>query len=513
MKKQGDIYEFIHQHIDSQGSTESSSTTLDLMDICDDIDKTGSHGTSLPELPAERNGHAAAAEPNKQPINNGRTTTTEFRRDGEVEWKTYRAYIAASGGRNIIIAAVAFFASVVGEACASLWLRHWTTSNTRSIPSHVPAEPHSPFYYILSYGALGLTGVLARLLMLYFIWSKCALRASTEVHQNMLIGVLRSPMSFFDTTPTGRILNRFSFDMQKCDERLPNDITMLLAALSNLLVACMLVGIATPFMLIILPLLAIICYRYQILYIKSSREIKRLDSTTRSPVFAHFQESAEGVSTIRAYGHQSRFVSEMEHQIGQHIRVDNTYLLLNQWLAMRLESIGSVITLGTALLALGSMHYSGVGNANTIGLAIGSTYIVGGAINWGVRYFSDMQISMTHLERAAEYADLPSEAAEIIDDNRPKEAWPEQGVVEFKNYSTRYREGLDLVLKNLSFRVQPRQKVGIVGRTGAGKSSLTLALFRIIEAAGGQILLDGEDISQYGLFDVRSKLSIIPQDP
>ncbi|KAJ2793598.1 hypothetical protein H4R20_006495, partial [Coemansia guatemalensis] len=203
----------------------------------------------------------------------------------------------------------------------------------------------------------------------------------------------------------------------------------------------------------------------------------------------------------------------MENRIGQHVRVDNTYLLLNQWLAMRLEAVGSVITLGTALLALASMHYSGVGNANTIGLAIGSTYIVGGAINWGVRYFSDMQISMTHLERAAEYADLPSEAAEIIDDNRPKEAWPEQGVVEFKNYSTRYREGLDLVLKDLSFRVQPRQKVGIVGRTGAGKSSLTLALFRIIEAAGGQILLDGEDISQYGLFDVRSKLSIIPQDP
>ncbi|KAJ2804742.1 hypothetical protein H4R20_002383 [Coemansia guatemalensis] len=134
-------------------------------------------------------------------------------------------------------------------------------------------------------------------------------------------------------------------------------------------------------------------------------------------------------------------------------------------------------------------------------------------VNWAVRFYSDMELSMTHLERAVEYADLPSEAANVIENNRPKQTWPEQGIVEFKNYSARYRDGLELVIKDLSFRVQPRQKVGIVGRTGAGKSSLTLALFRIIEAASGQILIDGEDIFKYGLFDVRSKLSIIPQDP
>ncbi|KAJ2807528.1 hypothetical protein H4R20_001248 [Coemansia guatemalensis] len=513
MEKQGDIFEFIHQHIDSQGSTESSSTTLDSMDICDDIDNIESHGTSSLQLPVQRNVHASATEPTEQPSNNGRTTTTEFRRDGEVEWKTYRAYIAASGKRNVLIAAIAFFAAVFGEACTSLWLRHWTSSNTRTVSGYASVEPHSSLYFILGYGAIGLIGAMTKLLMLFFIWSKCALRASTKVHQNMLTGVLRSPMSFFDTTPTGRILNRFSSDMQKCDETLPNNMSLLLDVLSNLLIAFVLVGISTPLILVILPLLAIISYHYQGLYIKSSREIRRLDSTTRSPIFAHFQESSEGVSTIRAYGQQSRFISEMEYRLGQHIRVDNTYLLLNQWLAMRLETVGATVTLGTALLALASMHYSGSGDANIIGLAIGSTFIINGGMNWGVRYYSDMQISMTHLERAAEYADLTSEAADVIDDHRPKEAWPEQGVVEFKNYSTRYREGLDLVLKDLSFRVLPRQKAGIVGRTGAGKSSLTLALFRIIEAASGQILLDGEDILQYGLFDVRSKLSIIPQDP
>ncbi|KAJ1814406.1 Canalicular multispecific organic anion transporter 2, partial [Coemansia sp. RSA 2599] len=120
---------------------------------------------------------------------------------------------------------------------------------------------------------------------------------------------------------------------------------------------------------------------------------------------------------------------------------------------------------------------------------------------------------MTNYERVIEYYNLQSEAPSVIEDNRAGASWPEQGTVEFNNYSTRYREGLDLVLKGLSFQVKPKQKIGIIGRTGAGKSSLTLALFRIIEAAGGQILIDGEDISKFGLFDVRSKLSIIPQDP
>ncbi|KAJ2807434.1 hypothetical protein H4R20_001292, partial [Coemansia guatemalensis] len=513
MEKQGDIFEFIHQHIDSQGSTESSSTTLDSMDTCDDIDNIESHEISSLQLSVQRNVHAAATEPTEQSSNDGRTMTTEFRRDGEVEWKTYRAYIAASGGRNVLIAVVAFLAAVACDVCARFWLKHWTSSNAGMTRNGLSNATYSPLYFLLIYGMLGLLVSLTNMILQLFIYARCSTRASTVVHQNMLAGVLRSPMSFFDTTPTGRILNRFSSDLQKCDEDLPLSISSVAFESFNVMLATVVVTITTPLMLVVIILLAFVCHRYQSLYIKSSREIRRLDSTTRSPIYAYFHESSDGVSTIRAYGQQSRFVSEMEHRIGQHIRVDNTYLLLNQWLAMRMETVGNIVMLGTALLMIISIQYKGSGDPDAVGLVIGPALIMGVGMNWGVRYYSDMQISMTHLERAAEYADLPSEAADVIDDNRPKEAWPEQGVVEFKNYSTRYREGLDLVLKDLSFRVLPRQKVGIVGRTGAGKSSLTLALFRIIEAASGQILLDGEEISKYGLFDVRSKLSIIPQDP
>ncbi|KAJ2076930.1 hypothetical protein H4R24_005425, partial [Coemansia sp. RSA 988] len=224
-------------------------------------------------------------------------------------------------------------------------------------------------------------------------------------------------------------------------------------------------------------------------------------------------ESISGVSIIRAYGQQSRFISEIEDRLGKHVRINNATLLVNQWLAMHMELIGSMMILGVSILSVATIQKSGIGNADTIGLVVGAVLTLGFKMNWVVRSYSMLELSMTHLERILEYTNLPSEAANVVEDLRPKDMWPEQGVVEFKNYSMRYRDGLDLVLKNLSFHVLPRQKVGIVGRTGAGKSSLTLALFRIVEAASGQILLDGEDIAKYGLFDVRSKLSIIPQDP
>ncbi|PIA15690.1 P-loop containing nucleoside triphosphate hydrolase protein [Coemansia reversa NRRL 1564] len=525
MARQGDIFEFIYQHVNNQSSTESSSIKSDTKRSGNNMDTNGYQTT-----PEKRSlGHTSTGKTRgaltgrgrhktqdasiNQASGTSRIMTTEHRHKGRVKWKTYDAYIKASGACNVSIVIIAFLIAVAGEVCINLWLRHWTSSNTRKAHNNIKDSTKSVLYYLLIYGALGIVNVLVNLLQQIYIWVKCATRSSTVVHQNMLTGVLRSPMSFFNTTPTGRILNRFSADIQKCDEALPINISNCLSQLVSLMLGIVIVGISTPPMLIIFPILAVIGYHYQKLYISSSREIRRLDSTTCSPIYAHFQESADGISTIRAYGQQSRFIAMNEDHIGQHIRVDNAYLLLNQWLAMRLETVGNIVTLGTALIAVASIHYSGIGDPNTFGLAISSTLILCGAANGCIRYYSEVQVCMTHLERATEYAELLPEAANVIEDHRPKETWPQQGIVEFKNYSTRYREGLELVLKDLSFSVQPRQKFGIVGRTGAGKSSLSLALFRIIEAASGQILLDGKDISKYGLFDVRSKLSIIPQDP
>ncbi|KAJ2801418.1 hypothetical protein H4R20_003676 [Coemansia guatemalensis] len=249
------------------------------------------------------------------------------------------------------------------------------------------------------------------------------------------------------------------------------------------------------------------------MFLCSSRELRRLESTTGSPIIAQFQESISGATSIRAYGHQSRFLQVLETRLGQNIQVSYNYWIIKRWLSTRLDVFGNIIVFGTSLLAVMSVHLYGVGDASLVGLAITYAFEMSNLIRFAVRSYTDMEDSMTHVERALEYARLLPESADIIEDCRPKDTWPEHGKLEFKAYSARYRDGLDLVLKDLSFCVLPRQKVGIVGRTGAGKSSLSLALFRIIESARGQILLDGKDISQYGLFDVRSKLSIIPQDP
>ncbi|KAJ2631714.1 hypothetical protein H4R22_001792 [Coemansia sp. RSA 1290] len=344
------------------------------------------------------------------------------------------------------------------------------------------------------------------------LWARCSIESATTIHQNMLSGVMRSPMAYFDVTPVGRILNRFSSDLAHCDIALPYNVIQMVMTVVGISSAVFVISLSAPLVIVFLLLLSVFYLDLQHRYMFTSRETKRLESSTRSPIIAHLQESINGVSSIRAYGQQSRFIFKHEHKIEKHMRACYYNESLGQWLSIRLEAIGSIIMLGTTLSSVATLHYYGIGDPGMVGLAVTYALSLTGHLNMSVKSYTGMENSMVQLERINEFANLPSEAPETLS-NRPAEEWPDQGTVEFKNYSTRYREGLDLVIKDLSFKVKPMQKVGIVGRTGAGKSSLTLALFRLIEAAAGQILIDGQDIAQYGLFDVRSKLSIIPQDP
>ncbi|KAJ2231313.1 hypothetical protein EV180_000422 [Coemansia sp. RSA 518] len=549
MAQQSSIFEFIHKYIDeAQSSQTTSNTASDSEYIEDEATQNEQDDTVLPK------GDGVHRVSSKQTLGcasantlhsrrstleaevgaeQGRTMTAEVNRQGHVEWSTYYTYVKACGVRNALLFTVALLLASVSNICANMWLKHWASSNAgtelnlgpfkRWMPPSTNANPssslfysipvHSVFYYLFIYGGLGLLGASMNSLQSLLMWTRCSVRASTKIHQNMLHSVLRSPMSFFDVTPIGRILNRFSSDLQQCDEMLPRSASSMVNTMVNVVSAVVVITLSTPLMLVImLPLVMV--YRYlQQRCLRSSRELQRLDSTTRSPIFAHFQESIGGVSTIRAYNQQPRFVYENELRIGQNMRAFYTCFSLNCWLSLRIEMLGNTVILGTTLLAIGSVHYFGYGDAGLVGLAVTYALDFISSLNWSVHNYADIANSMVQLERVIEYAELPSEAPDVIEDRVPATTWPDQGMVEFKDYSTRYRNGLDLVLKGLSFRVQPNQKVGIVGRTGAGKSSLTLALFRIIEAAGGQILIDGEDIAKYGLFDVRSKLSIIPQDP
>lgn len=273
-----------------------------------------------------------------------------------------------------------------------------------------------------------------------------------------------------------------------------------------------LISYTTPlFMLFIIPitLMYIFIQRY---YLRTSRELKRLDSVSRSPIYAHFQESLGGISTIRAYRQQGRFELENEWRVDNNLKAYFPSISANRWLAVRLEFIGAIVILAAAGLAIIAVAGGSGLTEGMVGLAMSYALQITTSLNWIVRQSVEVETNIVSVERVLEYARLPSEAQEVNPRNRPPVSWPANGEVQFKNYSARYREGLDLVLKNVNLDIKSHEKIGVVGRTGAGKSSLTLALFRIIEPDSGHIAIDNLNTSTIGLLDLRSRLAIIPQD-
>lgn len=274
----------------------------------------------------------------------------------------------------------------------------------------------------------------------------------------------------------------------------------------------MIICASTPiFAVLIIPLGALYLW-IQKYYLRTSRELKRLDSISRSPIYAHFQESLSGISTIRAYRQTKRFGLENEWRVDANLRAYFPSISANRWLAVRLEFIGSIIILAAASFAIISVTVGSGLSAGMIGLAMSYALQITQSLNWIVRQTVEVETNIVSVERVLEYARLPSEAPEVIFKNRPPNSWPSKGAVSFNNYSTRYRPGLDLVLKNVSLGIKSHEKIGVVGRTGAGKSSLTLALFRIIEPSDGDVSIDNLSTSSIGLNDLRSRLAIIPQD-
>ena len=316
-----------------------------------------------------------------------------------------------------------------------------------------------------------------------------------------------------------------------------------MAFVTMIVVSLLVISYSTPAFLFMVPPLAVTYYRLQDHFIKTSGSLQRLYSVSKSPLYQHFSETLNGVATIRATrGLRERFIQQNEVKADIIINRGNNFVLLNRWLQVRLEFLGAVIVFATSTLAVLTADRL---DPSMVGLALSYALTIINFLNYLVRTVSSVSNLLVSVERIEEYSHKPTEAPTITG-VRPPANWPEHGKVVFKHYSSRYRQGLDLVIKDVSFTVQPTESIGIVGRTGAGKSSLTLALFRIIEAAdsywairsdpsgnsaniasqiqdnvnpllanhdGGSIEIDGIDISTIGLQDLRRHLAIIPQDP
>lgn len=436
-----------------------------------------------------------------------------------ISWSVYMDYFRSTG--SLIIPPLVLFTLVVSQGAniaTNLWLAWWS-SNQFGLengvyvgdPLMIPCWNHNAnMSQIGIYCALGVSQ--ASLMFLAALgFTIFGTEASKKMLHRAVQRTLRAPTSFFDTTPLGRIMNRYSKDIDVMDNQLTESMRAAgLTVTTVLSIMILTIAYYYYFAVALVPLL--IVYFVSAAYYRSSAlEIKRHESVLRSAVFSRFNEAIVGTSTIRAYGMQDVFSARLSHVIDD---MDSAYYLTfanQRWLGVRLDVIGVVFLIVTGLLVVTDRFSV---SPSISGLVLSYLVSITQTLLLAVRQVADTQNNMNSVERVHYYAtSIPEEApAETTGLDLPA-SWPEQGRIKFENVEMRYRDGLPMVLQGFSIDIQAGERLGIVGRTGAGKSSIMAALFRMMELAGGSIVIDDVDISSIGLRDLRSRLSIIPQDP
>eukprot|EP00741_Cyanophora_paradoxa_P016796 tig00020941_g16221.t1 len=427
----------------------------------------------------------------------GTLVLAETKASGRVSVRVYAGYLSAAGGAASFLLLLLLY--VLGQG----------TMAGNGAPRFIQPDPGERWYLALYAGwsgALALT-VFARALA----FAAVTVRAARNLYHAMALRVLRAPMSFFDTTPAGRILNRFSKDTDQVDQLLATSAEQFFNTLFGLLSIIGIVCGYLPWLLIAVAPLGALYFYVQRFYRRTSTELQRLESVSKSPVYTNFGETLTGVSTIRAYGVQERFTRVNDERTDKNNRAFYMMQVANRWLNLRLDAMSACILLIVAMLSV-SGREAGI-NAGTAGLVLAYSLSITQVLSMTVRFSAELEGRMSGVERQLEYSGIPVEAAAVVKGRRPPAEWPVEGRVEVEGLVMRYREGLDPVLKGVSFAVRPGEKVGVVGRTGAGKSSLMLALLRLVEPAAGRVLIDGTDLASIGLADLRSRIAIIPQDP
>ncbi|MBA0732801.1 hypothetical protein Gogos_016867 [Gossypium gossypioides] len=429
----------------------------------------------------------------------------EERVKGRVSMKVYLSYMAAAYKGLLIPLIVLAQTLFQFLQIASNWWMAWANPQTEGDEAKVSPMVLLVVYMALAFGSSWFIFVRAVLVATF------GLAAAQKLFLNMLRSVFRAPMSFFDSTPAGRILNRVSIDQSVVDLDIPFRLGGFASTTIQLLgIVGVMTEVTWQVLLLVIPMAAA-CLWMQKYYMASSRELVRIVSIQKSPVIHLFGESIAGAATIRGFGQEKRFMKRNLYLLDCFARPFFCSIAAIEWLCLRMELLSTFVFAFCMILLVSFPH--GSIDPSMAGLAVTYGLNLNARLSRWILSFCKLENKIISIERIYQYSQIPSEAPSIIENLRPPSSWPENGTIELVDLKVRYGENLPVVLHGVSCAFPGGMKIGIVGRTGSGKSTLIQALFRLIEPAGGRIIIDNIDISTIGLHDLRSRLSIIPQDP
>jgi ABC-type multidrug transport system fused ATPase/permease subunit len=443
--------------------------------------------------------------------------TKEERKAGKVMLSVYSRWLrfGSSNFGLLIMFLFGFLGSELFNIGAQLWIGVWAEAASvcgadATAASCAQLMEHSTVYYVSIYALISFAACVLYLWR-NWRWASNVVQAASALHERLLMNVLRLPIMFFDQTPTGRIINRFASDIDMIDTTLSGLVQRPIELLLKGSMALAVTASVIPPLIVPLAMLVVPYLKIRELFRRSDRELRRLDSTTRSPIFAHFSEMLGGVSTLRAFSHVGSAVSENKRLLAENLQTAFHQRQVHGWVSLRLDLVGAALTLAASCSCI---LFRSTLTPSICGLLLLQLSQAIRYYRWAAKISVDVESKMVYVERVLQYIDLEPEPPLRLPDTDPAPgAFPSNGAVEFEKVCLRYRPGLPLALQDASFTIPGGSKCGICGRTGAGKSTLAAALFRLTELASGRIFIDGVDIRSLGLHCLRHALAVVPQDP
>ncbi|KAJ7807829.1 hypothetical protein B0H14DRAFT_3152303 [Mycena olivaceomarginata] len=383
-----------------------------------------------------------------------------------------------------------------------------------------PRAIERPLFYVGIYAAIGLTTAFVGICSSAAQMTG-ALRASRKLFRALLVTVVRATFRFHDTTPQGRMLNRFGKDIETIDSSLAGSLQQVNSSLAGFFAALLTVTIVFPVFLFPATFIGFFYYTFAIGYLNTGRDLRRMESNSRSPIFSDFGELLQGIVTVRAFSAEKRFLDNLHTRIDLTTKMWYTFWMTNRWLLLNFDFLGSLAVFFTSMF---SIHFL-VNDAGLAGLAITSALNFTTSVYWACRFWTGLELDLNAVERVVEYLNLPQEPPAVIESNRPPAYWPSSAkndsLIVAENLSIKYAPDLPSVLQDVSFNLKAGERIGLLGRTGSGKSTLAMSILRFgrlsdlqqqTDPSSGRILIDGIDISKIGVEDLRSRLTFIPQD-